>query len=125
MSNLKANRRAAVPSLGIEPCGRLIICLVITRTRNGIDESIDPSLLPSLLPDSRTRSQDCGSTPNGDWTRAHESAQQHEGVEGSWVHAYLHRKESDQSNAEYCTALIFARCKLGWAIAIGRAPCAT
>src|ERR1035438_864571 len=25
----------------------------------------------------------------GDWTRAHESAQQDEGMEGSWVHAYL------------------------------------
>ena len=32
----------------------------------------------------------------GDWTRAHESAQQDEGVEGSWVHAYLHRKEGDR-----------------------------
>ena len=31
----------------------------------------------------------------GDWTRAHESAQQDEGPEGSWVHAYLHRKEAD------------------------------
>ena len=38
---------------------------------------------------------------NGDWTRAHESAQQDEGVEGSWVHAYLHRKEGDQGNAAY------------------------
>ena len=37
----------------------------------------------------------------GDWTRAHESAQQSEGIEGSWVHAYLHRKEGDQSNAAY------------------------
>jgi hypothetical protein len=37
----------------------------------------------------------------GDWSRAHESAQQDEGVEGSWVHAYLHRKERDQSNAAY------------------------
>jgi hypothetical protein len=37
----------------------------------------------------------------GDWTRAHESAQQDEGVEGSWVHAYLHRKEGDQHNAAY------------------------
>lgn len=37
----------------------------------------------------------------GDWTRAHESAQQDEGREGSWVHAYLHRKEGDQSNAGY------------------------
>jgi hypothetical protein len=37
----------------------------------------------------------------GDWTRAHESAQQDEGPEGSWVHAYLHRKEGDQDNAAY------------------------
>jgi hypothetical protein len=34
-----------------------------------------------------------------DW--AHESAQQGEGPEGSWVHAYLHRKEGDQGNAVY------------------------
>lgn len=37
----------------------------------------------------------------GDWTRAHESAQQDEGIDGSWVHAYLHRKEGDQGNAAY------------------------
>ncbi len=37
----------------------------------------------------------------GDWTRAHESAQQDEGRQGSWVHAYLHRKEGDASNAGY------------------------
>lgn len=37
----------------------------------------------------------------GDWTRAHESAQQDEGRDGSWVHAYLHRKEGDQNNAAY------------------------
>ena len=37
----------------------------------------------------------------GDWTRAHESAQQDEGPQGSWVHAYLHRKEGDQDNAGY------------------------
>lgn len=37
----------------------------------------------------------------GDWTRAHESAQQDEGPAGSWVHAYLHRKEGDSSNAGY------------------------
>jgi hypothetical protein len=37
----------------------------------------------------------------GDWVRAHESAQQDEGVEGSWVHAYLHRKEGDLGNAAY------------------------
>ncbi len=37
----------------------------------------------------------------GDWKRAHESAQRDEGVEGSWVHAYLHRKEGVHSNAAY------------------------
>lgn len=38
---------------------------------------------------------------NGDWVKAHESAQQDEGRAGAWVHAYLHRKEGDTSNADY------------------------
>jgi len=37
----------------------------------------------------------------GDWTKAHESAQQDEGPAGAWVHAYLHRKEGDSANAAY------------------------
>jgi hypothetical protein len=37
----------------------------------------------------------------GDWSKAHESAQQDEGANGSWVHAYLHRKDGDQGNAAY------------------------
>jgi hypothetical protein len=37
----------------------------------------------------------------GDWTKAHESAQQDEGPAGAWVDAYLHRKEGDVSNAGY------------------------
>jgi hypothetical protein len=37
----------------------------------------------------------------GEWTKAHESAQQDDGPVGSWVHAYLHRKEGDESNAAY------------------------
>jgi hypothetical protein len=37
----------------------------------------------------------------GDWVKAHESAQQDEGPRGAWVHAYLHRKEGDKSNAAY------------------------
>ena len=35
------------------------------------------------------------------WKQAHESAQQDEGPSGAWVHAYLHRKEGDSSNADY------------------------
>jgi len=37
----------------------------------------------------------------GDWNRAHECAQDDAGTDGSWVHAYLHRKEGDRSNAGY------------------------
>jgi len=37
----------------------------------------------------------------GDWTRAHESAQQDEGPAGARLHAYLHREEGDSSNAAY------------------------
>jgi hypothetical protein len=35
------------------------------------------------------------------WKQAHESAQQDEGPAGAWVHAYLHRKEGETSNAAY------------------------
>lgn len=37
----------------------------------------------------------------GHWDEAHEIAQAVEDGDGAWVHAYLHRKEGDQSNAEY------------------------
>jgi len=36
----------------------------------------------------------------GDWNKAHVCAQQDEqSLQGTWVHAYLHRKEGDLSNA--------------------------
>ena len=37
----------------------------------------------------------------GDWDRAHGCAQDDPGRDGSWVHAYLHRKEGDLGNAGY------------------------
>lgn len=37
----------------------------------------------------------------GEWDRAHEIAQEDESETGSWVHAYLHRVEGDESNAGY------------------------
>jgi hypothetical protein len=37
----------------------------------------------------------------GDWKRGHESAGQDQGPAAAWVHAYLHRKEGDLSNAGY------------------------
>ena len=49
-----------------------------------------PPLLAALWWDAR-----------GDWVRAHEIAQSVETADGSWVHAYLHRKEGDLGNADY------------------------
>ncbi len=46
----------------------------------------------------------------GDWDRAHACAQCDEGPTGSIVHAYLHRKEGDLSNAQ------------GWYRRAGRSP---
>ena len=37
----------------------------------------------------------------GNWKQAHEVAGQDEGPAAAWVHAYLHRKEGDVSNARY------------------------
>ena len=37
----------------------------------------------------------------GKWDRAHEIVQDEGGTEAAWVHAYLHRKEGDLSNAGY------------------------
>ncbi len=36
-----------------------------------------------------------------DWHRSHEIAQDEDSDIGSWVHAYLHRREGDASNARY------------------------
>ena len=40
------------------------------------------------------------------WKKAHEIAQEIDDVNGSWIHAYLHRKEGDIMNAGYW----YARC---------------
>jgi hypothetical protein len=44
----------------------------------------------------------------GDWERAHACAQEREDAEGMRLHAYLHRKEGDLSNAAYW----YRRCDL-------------
>jgi hypothetical protein len=46
----------------------------------------------------------------GDWDKAHDCAQEDDGASGAIVHAYLHRKEGDLSNAGY------------WYRRAGRAP---
>jgi hypothetical protein len=37
----------------------------------------------------------------GDWEKAHVIAQEDPSPNATWVHAYLHRKEGDESNAAY------------------------
>lgn len=37
----------------------------------------------------------------GDWEAAHRVAQDVDGPDGAWIHAYLHRKEGDEANAGY------------------------
>ena len=38
---------------------------------------------------------------NGDWAQAHKTVQDLNTEDAAWVHAYLHRKEGDRSNAAY------------------------
>jgi hypothetical protein len=38
---------------------------------------------------------------HGDWDAAHAVAQEIDDATGAWIHAYLHRKEGDESNAGY------------------------
>ena len=38
---------------------------------------------------------------HGDWDAAHGVAQDIDDRTGAWIHAYLHRKEGDASNAAY------------------------
>ena len=49
-----------------------------------------PPLLEALWYDRR-----------GDWNRAHDITQDLSGNDAAWVHAYLHRREGDLSNAAY------------------------
>lgn len=37
----------------------------------------------------------------GDWSLAHQLIQEIEDKNSAWIHAYLHRKEGDISNADY------------------------
>ncbi len=62
----------------------------IALRKNGTVPGSLPTLLRALLFDAA-----------GDWDKAHSIAQEVLGRDGSWVHAYLHRKEGDRWNANY------------------------
>jgi hypothetical protein len=66
----------------------------INEFRESLKETTPPEGLSAAL-------QGLWWDAKGDWDKAHESAQKDEEPDGAWVHAYLHRKESDLSNAKY------------------------
>lgn len=53
-----------------------------------------PESLPPLL-------QALWYAKKGNWNAAHEIAQKTNDADSAWVHAYLHRKEGDLTNARY------------------------
>lgn len=56
-----------------------------------------PNAPETLSPPLRAMWEDA----RGNWSAAHAIAQDIEDEIGSWIHAYLHRKEGDSGNAGY------------------------
>jgi len=67
-------------------------------TYDEFKKSLAENSPPSALPGPLTALWHDG---KGDWCQSHEIAQDIHSKEGSWVHAYLHRKEGDNGNAAY------------------------
>ena len=63
------------------------------------------STVSGVLPEVVTASSPCllalWYERRGDWERAHDIVQEIETDSASLVHAYLHRREGDESNARY------------------------
>lgn len=68
--------------------------MTLGEFKESIRQTAPPASLSTLL-------QALWHDAKGKWDTAHELAQQVETPEGSWMHAYLHRKEGDLGNASY------------------------
>lgn len=68
--------------------------MTVAELRASLSEASPPSGLSTLI---RALWYD----GRGDWDEAHRIAQSVDDAEGAWVHAYLHRREGDLSNAGY------------------------
>ena len=67
--------------------------MTLEEFRTTLSDPAPPDLSPALVAlwyDAR-----------GDWDTAHNLAQDVDEASGSWVHAYLHRKEGDPGNSGY------------------------
>lgn len=58
-----------------------------------------PAGLPPLLQAMWVEAK--GNWAYSDWEAAHKIVQDQSGEDAAWVHAYLHRREGDHSNARY------------------------
>ena len=67
--------------------------MTLTEFKETLKETAPPRLAPALVALWRDA--------KGEWDQAHTIAQDVPDPVGAWVHAYLHRKEGDQSNAAY------------------------
>ncbi|HEX6496211.1 MAG TPA: hypothetical protein VF018_12050 [Acidobacteriaceae bacterium] len=68
--------------------------MTLDQLRASLQQPRPPAELPSLLAALWWEAK-------GDWSQAHEIAQAVDSADAAWVHAYLHRKEGDTSNAAY------------------------
>lgn len=68
--------------------------MTIEEFRASLRDQVPPAALPPLL-------KALWWDGKRNFERAHEIAQDEEGREAAWVHAYLHRKEGDPENAGY------------------------
>ena len=68
--------------------------MTLAEFRASVTSATTPPGIPALL---RALWHDAA----GDWDEAHRIAQDVDDADGSWVHAYLHRKEGDAANAAY------------------------
>jgi hypothetical protein len=72
----------------------LFLSMTLDQFKNSLSDSL-PS--PSLSPLLKALWYD----GKEEWEQSHTIAQGIHTKEGSWVHAYLHRKEGDEGNAMY------------------------
>ena len=68
--------------------------MTLEQFRSSLAQAAPPE---TLTPALRAMWEDA----KGHWTAAHALAQDIEDETGSWIHAYLHRKEGDPGNAGY------------------------
>ena len=67
--------------------------MTLEEFRASLGERTPPAVAPALVA--------LWHDAKNDWDKAHETAQAIDDETGAWVHAYLHRKEGDASNAAY------------------------